>query len=67
MTRRNADCCGARLADLGYEDGAHETTCEVCGKDVCSECAAVYEAEGGYGDDGQGVRVHALCDEDKRA
>ena len=54
-------CCNATLATLGYEDGAREVMCEDCGEDICSRCAAEYEAEDGYDDDGQGVRVHALC------
>jgi len=62
--RKTTDCCGAELADLGL-DGAHETTCGVCGEDVCSACAATYEAEDGYGDDGRGVRVQAVCRECK--
>lgn len=60
---KKSDCCGAVLATLGYEDGAYETLCDVCSKEVCSECAATFEAEGGYGDDGQGTRTHALCNE----
>ena len=56
-----ADCCGAVLADLGYEDGAYQTLCDCCGEDVCSACAAEFEAEDGYGDDGRGVRVKAVC------
>lgn len=56
-----SDCCGATLAYLGYEDGAREATCDTCGEDLCSSCAAEYSAEDGYGDDGRSVRTEATC------
>lgn len=54
-----ADCCGAPL-DRGA-GGAHEAFCSECGEECCSACAPIFEAEGGYGDDGQGVRTRAVC------
>jgi hypothetical protein len=53
------EACGAKL-DLGA-GGEHETTCNDCDAPLCSGCAFGYSCEGGYGDDGQGVRTTAYC------
>lgn len=57
---RATECCGRRLA-VGPHGGEHEASCRECERELCSGCAGVYECEGGYGDDGQGVRTFALC------
>ena len=55
------DCCGAKEA-MGPDDGGvHTTLCRDCNEECCSGCAAVFDAEDGYGEDGRGVRVYALC------
>lgn len=51
-------CCGARLR---VDSTGGEGTCRDCDRELCSGCAGYYEAEGGYGDDGLGVRTFALC------
>lgn len=59
-------CCGvpdvsdhARQGDYG--GGAYETECDECSEPVCSSCAAWFDQDGGYGEDGQGFRTHATC------
>jgi hypothetical protein len=63
MTKPVTGCCGAKVRTWHSQgdERADEGFCQVCGEDLCSQCAAVFEAEGGYGDDGQGVRTKALC------
>lgn len=70
MTLVESKCsnCSATLAPfgpLGYE-GPLEASCSeqlspTCPVEICSSCAAFFECEGGFGDDGQGVRRVARC------
>jgi hypothetical protein len=56
MTR--SDCCGIPIngPDLG-----EEAECRDCDKAICTQCAAVLETEGGYGDYGLDARTKAIC------
>jgi hypothetical protein len=57
------DCCGA-LIRTWHSQGdsrADEGFCLECNEELCSHCAAVWEVDGGYGDDGTQVRTFALC------
>ncbi|MEY4932963.1 MAG: hypothetical protein RLZZ403_1283 [Pseudomonadota bacterium] len=38
-----------------------ESLCDDCSVEVCDVCAAYFDREDGYGEDGQGVRTHCLC------
>ena len=49
-------CCGATGERM-------ESLCDDCSVEVCDVCAAYFDREDGYGEDGQGVRTHAKCDE----
>jgi len=53
------DCCGAPVDRGG--GGAHQGFCQECAEELCSACAGVFESEGGYGDDGQGVHTRSIC------
>jgi cytochrome c5 len=57
----HCDACGHRLQAGPDDGGSRQTLCNDCGCDLCSRCAARFSAEGGYGDDGTGVRVFAIC------
>lgn len=56
-------CCGAPVRTWhGQGDTvADEALCRECGAETCSKCAASFEMEGGYGEDGQDVRTFATC------
>ena len=54
-------CCGAKVRQWHDDGGADEDSCRDCDAELCSHCAAVFEREDGYGDDGRGVRTFALC------
>lgn len=56
------ECCASPVRQWHDDGGADEGTCRDCDDAVCSKCAAVFEREDGYGDDGRGVRTFALCD-----
>lgn len=51
-----SECCGAT-------DNPRETWCHGCHEQVCTSCAASWDEDGGYGEDGQQVRVFAFCKE----
>ncbi len=60
--------CNETLAPYGRKgyDGHATATCELqtsedCPVDICSACAALYEVDGGYDDDGRGTRSRARC------
>ena len=57
------DCCGAPIRTWHSQGDARadEGTCRDCDAELCSHCAAVFEQEDGYGDDGTHVRTFALC------
>lgn len=63
--RSPASCsaCGAALRDGPdqYETRADPGVCRECDEDICSWCAASYDVDGGYGEDGRDVRVRAIC------
>jgi hypothetical protein len=53
------DACDALLRSF-WRGGADPTTCDGCGKGICSDCAETWDADGGYGD-GSTVKVRATC------
>jgi len=55
------ECCGAREQAGAHDGGAVQAWCDGCHEITCSACAFEFSQEDGYGDDGRGVRTHALC------
>lgn len=56
-----SDCCGKSLAMDMDDGGVFMHSCRKCDSDLCSGCAALWEVDGGYGEDGREMRVYALC------
>jgi len=61
------DCCGAKVAAGPDDGGAVQAYCRDCEEEVCSSCAGSWDVDGGYGDDGSGIRITAKCNACKRA
>ena len=58
-------CCGAVKAQGPDDGGAYETSCDDCGTDVCSECAAEFDVDGDADERGPKAYASATCRECK--
>lgn len=63
--RGRCSACNAHIVCGADCDGAHEGSCRDCHDDVCSKCAAFYEADADCDQDGYVDRSTFLCRECK--
>ena len=52
-------CCD--IVVFTPDTDGEEAECRDCSKTICTQCAAVLETTGGYGDDGMSTRTYAIC------
>ena len=59
--RHTTECCGVRAIRWQDDGGAYVTLCDECSEPTCSACAASFDQDGGYGENGQDFGTHATC------